>query len=134
LWRVAAELAALVLAASIFAAAPGSVMVVQYAPVPGSPAAAAMPSWARPCLRSYPTRGERELGFCARVDGRVIAWATKSDGETHLLVAGGLHLTLVELKPGMRKPAWGSRISAVGPLLPPTAGMREIRALEVRGA
>jgi hypothetical protein len=131
-WRVAAGVAALVLAACIFAAAPGSVEVVQYAPVPASHAAAILPKWAGPCSTRYPSIGETDIAFCARVDGRVIAWATKPSGETHLLVAGGFHLTLVELKAGMHRPGLGSRITAVGPLLA-TDGMRELRAVMVRG-
>jgi hypothetical protein len=132
LWRVAAGLAALVLAAANMLAATGSMKVVQYAPVPGSHAAAILPKWAGPCSTRYPSVGETDIAFCARVDGRVIAWATKPSGETHLLVAGGFHLTLVELKAGMHKPGWGSRITAVGPLLA-TDGMRELRAVMVRG-
>jgi hypothetical protein len=72
------------------------------------------------------------LAFCARADGRVIASFAADGGETHLLVAGGLHLTLVELRPGMHAPRWGSRIVAVGPL-GSSDGLRELRAVSLVG-
>jgi len=53
---------------------------------------------------------------------------TNGVGETHVLVAGGLHLTLVELRRGMRTPFWGSRIVAVGPV-GRSNGLRELHAL-----
>ena len=48
----------------------------------------------------YPSLSEPQIGFCARTEGRVVGFLTKDNGETHLLVTGGFHLTLVELKPG----------------------------------
>jgi hypothetical protein len=131
-WRVAAAIAAAVLAASLFATMPGSVTIVKYAPGQGGPAATHLPTWARLCLQvRYPSLEEHQLAFCARVDGRVIGSVTKSSGETHLLVTGGLHFSLVELKPGMRAPGWGSRITAVGPMGSGEGGFRELKALRV---
>jgi hypothetical protein len=60
----------------------------------------------------------------------VIGSVTKDDGETHLLVAGGFHLTLVELQRGTRTPSWGSAIVAIGPLTT-TDGLRELHALRL---
>jgi hypothetical protein len=68
------------------------------------------------------------------VDGRVIGVVRKSSGETHLLVTGGLHFSLVELKPGMPVPGWGSRIIAVGPMGSGEGGFRELKALRVSNA
>jgi hypothetical protein len=134
-WRVAAVLAAVVLAASLLAAVPGSVAIVKYAPGQGGPAATSIPAWARTCLQiRYPSLEEHQLAFCARVDGRVIGSVTKSNGETHLLVTGGLHFSVVELKPGMRAPGWGSRITAVGPMGSGEGGFRELKALHVSNA
>jgi hypothetical protein len=128
LWRVAAVETALAPAATLFAAVPGSVAVVKYAPPRGNAAAARLPTWTRPCLDIDPGLERPQIDFCARVDGRVIGWMSKPDGETHLLVTGGLHITVVELKPGLRKPSWGARITAVGPMTT-TGGLRELQAV-----
>jgi hypothetical protein len=112
-------------------AAPWAVSVIKYAPTTGGPAASSLPSWAQPCLANrYPALTEPQIGFCARADGRVIGFVTKDSGETHLLVTGGFHVTLVELKPGTHRPSWGSRIVAVGPLTT-TDGLREIQAIRL---
>lgn len=134
LWRVTAALAATALAAIFFFVAPGSVELVKYSPLAGGPAGFALPAWARPCLRNrYPSLALPQLAFCARADGRVVGYVTKDDGETHLLVTGGLHVTLVEIPPGSHKPAWGSRVTAVGPLTS-TDGLREVQTIQLGGS
>lgn len=128
LWRVTAAISAAIFAVVLFFAAPGSVSVIKYAPNAGGAPASALPAWARPCLvNRYPSLSEPQLAFCARADGRVVGFVSKDDGEAHLLVAGGFHLTLVELKPHTPRPSWGSRIVAVGPLSS-TDGLRELEA------
>jgi hypothetical protein len=114
----------------VVTAAPGSVRVLRQAPASSS-AAARVPPWARPCVDA-PIVSLRQA-FCARVDGRVVASHTKSDGETHLLVIGGFHATLVEVERGTRLPSWGARIVAVGPMIGEGYGLREIRAISLAG-
>jgi hypothetical protein len=72
-----------------------------------------------------------EVAFCARLTGRVIATSTKHSGEAHLLVSGGLHLTIVEVPAGRPVPGWGSWVTAVGPLLADQNGLRELLAVQV---
>jgi hypothetical protein len=132
LWRLAAGVCAASLAAILFFAAPGSVSLVKYGPEAGGPPASALPVWSRPCVlaNQYPSMSEPQLAFCARADGRVIGSFSGDKGETHLLVTGGFHITLVELKLGTHKPAWGSRIVAVGPLTT-SDDLRELKAITI---
>jgi hypothetical protein len=118
-------------AAVIFFAAPGSVDLARYAGAAGAQGDSPLPGWARPCLDApYVSVEGAELAVCARVDGRVTASIVKDDGDTHVLVAGGFHLTLVQLPHGAHAPSWGSRIVAVGPL-GSTDGVRELQAIRV---
>jgi hypothetical protein len=129
LWRVTGAVTAAALAVILFFAAPGSVEIVTYTPAPGGPPASEETSWMQPCLGNrYVALGTGQIAFCARTDGRVIASFTSGEGERHVLIAGGFHLTLVELKRGMHTPSWGSRIVAVGPLAT-TNGLRELHAI-----
>jgi hypothetical protein len=121
---------AVALVALIVVAAPGSVRIIERAPASSS-GAAAVPGWARPCVGA-PIVSLRQ-GFCARVDGRVMGSQTKSNGETHLLVLGGFHATLVEVERGDKLPGWGSRIVAIGPIIGSSAGLREVRAVSLAG-
>jgi hypothetical protein len=129
-WRVAAALAGAALCGLLALAGPGSIEIVQRAPVNGSSLDSLTPTWSRACYRRVPKLGHRRLAFCARFDGRVI-YSKVESGETHLLLVGGLHILIVELPEGKRGPGWGSRIVAVGPLLRARNGQRELRALWV---
>ena len=124
--------AGLALGALLFLVAPGSLEIV---PVQPLGAATEMPVWTRPCvIDTPPPHGARTLAFCAKVDGRVVASIAKSasgDGERHVLVTGGFHLTLVELGQREKTPRLGSRITAVGPLQRASYGLRELIALSV---
>lgn len=133
-WRAAAVLAAVALAALILAAAPGSITLLRYPPGYTSSSTPGWQTWAGPCLRQVPRVLNRgQLAFCARLDGRVVG--THTDGsrkETHLLVLGGFHMTLLELPRGTtHAPPWGSRVLAVGPLSRDIAGLREMQAVWV---
>lgn len=133
LWRAAAALAGAALAATLFFEAPGSVKLVRYGPGSGGSPASALPGWTRPCLNdpSVDVEGPR-LAFCARADGRVVGSITNANGETHLLLTGGFHLTLVQLRRGAHTPSWGSRIIAIGPL-GRADGLRELQAISLVG-
>lgn len=113
--------------ALLFMAAPGSIQILGRAPAAHSPA------WAQPCLAQGPQFDAQQLAFCARVDGRVIATQSKRDGETHLLVLGGFHVTLVELPDRAHMPSWGSRVVAVGPMQAASHGLREVKAITLWG-
>lgn len=94
-----------------------------------------LPSWSRPCvIDTPPAGGTNTLAFCARVHGRVVGIVTKAasdDGERHVLVTGGFHVTLVELREDMPTPAWGSVVTVVGPLQKASFGLREMIALTI---
>ncbi len=134
-------MAATALGALLFVSAPGSMRIVRAVPTDvrfssASAVPAGLPSWARPCVGQVPDVRQPTIAFCARVDGRVIGSFTKSEPigpETHLLVTGGFHMTLVELRPGTPVPSWGSRIVAVGPLAAEELGLRELKAVTVGG-
>lgn len=131
LWRATAVVAAATFAAMVFLAAPGSFEQVRDAPAVTGSAAGTLPAWAGPCLHNRdPSPGEPLLAFCARVEGRVIGSATNSRGETHMLVVGGFHATLVQLPTGTHALPWGSHVTAVGPL---NSGdvLRELQAVRV---
>lgn len=134
LWRLTAFLAAVVLCGLIYLAGPGSLQVVTIQPLG---AASRMPAWARPCvIDTPPPHDSRTLAFCARVVGRVVASIAKSesgDGERHVLVTGGFHVTLVELDGKTPTPSLGARITAVGPLQRASYGLRELIALSFHG-
>jgi hypothetical protein len=132
LWRISVAMCAAALATILFFTAPGSVSLVKYGPEAGGPSASTLPAWSRPCVvaNRYPSMSQPQLAFCARADGRVIGFVGGDEGETHLLVTGGFHITLVELKLGTRKPPWGSRIVAVGPLTR-SDGLRELKAVRI---
>lgn len=141
-WWIAAALAATALGALMFVSAPGSIKIVAAVPADArfsslhssSAVPAGLPGWARPCLGQVPDVRQPPTAFCARVDGRVIGSFTKSEPvgpETHLLVTGGFHVTLVELRPGTPVPSWGSHIVAVGPLAAEELGLRELKAVSV---
>jgi hypothetical protein len=131
LWRATAALAAVALAVLVFFAAPGSVTLMRYSPLRITETTSGWKTWAGPCLRRVDPMFRRgQLAFCARVDGRVIGSHTSgTTGETHLLVLGAFHATLVELQRGTAVPSWGSRIIAVGPLSQGDGGLRELQAV-----
>ncbi len=134
-WRAAATFTALLVCGVLVVAGPGSVQIVRHRHAIDSSTAIRTPSWTRPCYGHIQDSDHPQLAFCARIDGRVIySDATAASGETHLLVVGGFHLVLVELRAGSRRPAWGSRITAVGPLLRARDGEREVQAVWVGGA
>jgi hypothetical protein len=131
LWPVVALVAIAALCGSLFVVAPGSIQTLGAA----AELLPAVPRWAQPCLERSPVLAPQELTFCARVEGRVIAAHGGASGrEVHLLVTGDFHLTLVELKPGERAPAFGSWVTAVGPLFRGDFGLRELRALSLTAA
>jgi hypothetical protein len=133
-WRIAVAIVAAAMCILTFLTAPGGVAILPRAPVSLSTAGTELPAWARPCLRQTPAHDHRPLAFCARVRGRVLASRTTArNGERHLLVAGGFHLTLVEMPDTMPAPGWGSVVTAVGPLLSGSYGLREVRATWVHG-
>jgi hypothetical protein len=128
LWRVTAAIAAVVLCALIVVSAQGTIDA--YRPARGAGRAVA-PAWTRPCVGA-PARDDRPLlALCARVDGHVIAIQHDKPGETHLAVLSEFHVMVVKLPPGGRSPGWGSRITAVGPMVRARNGLREIQAFEV---
>jgi hypothetical protein len=87
----------------------------------------AHPAWARPC-DGHPARADRvRLAHCARVHGRVL-WVRSRLGEVHLAVIARLHLFVVKLAPGATAPGVGSSLTATGPLLRASNGMREVQA------
>jgi hypothetical protein len=129
-WRLSGVFAAVVLCGLLFLVGPGSVEIVARAPDRGAHLAATTPSWARPCFRGHTSSRYSKLAFCARVVGRVLASQTMG-GEPHLLVSGGFHFTLVELRPGARVPPLGSDITAIGPLFRGELGLRELKTLWV---
>jgi hypothetical protein len=105
---------------------PGSMEIVADAPMVG----ATPPGWARVCSATDVAPAD-QVAYCSRVTGRVIGSQGKQSGETHLLVTGGLHVTVVELPLGRRAPGWGSWVTAVGPLFTGSGGIPELRAVEV---
>lgn len=132
LWRVGAILAAVLFCVLMLLVAPGSMQVVRVQPLG---AASRMPAWTRPCvIDTPPPHDSSALAFCARVVGRVVGSIAKSesgDGERHVLVTGGFHVTLVELDGDLASPPLGSRITAVGPLQRASYGLRELIALSI---
>lgn len=127
-WRLSTAFAAVVLCGLLFLVGPGAVDIVARAPVSGAHRAGPLPSWTWPCLREETFSRYPKLAFCARIAGRVLTSQTMG-GEPHVLVTGGFHLTLVELRSGARIPPRGSRITAVGPLFHGEWGLRELKAL-----
>jgi hypothetical protein len=127
-WRLSSAFAAVVLSGLLFLVGPGSVDIVARAPVSGRHLAETAPSWTRPCFRQQISARDPKLAFCARVVGLVLGSRTKG-GEPHVLVSGGFHFTLVELRSGARVPPLGSHITAVGPLVRGEWGLRELKGL-----
>jgi len=119
-----------VLVGLTFLTVPGSLSVIERSSIVAP--SVRLPAWARPCLiDTPPAHVDGRLAFCARVDGRVVGALSKPHStERHLLVTGGLHVTVVELPPGARQPGWGTRVVAVGPLQRAGHGLRELLALE----
>ena len=127
-WRLISALAAVVLCGLLFLVGPGSVEIVARAPVSGRHLAEIAPSWTRPCFREQTSSRYPKLAFCARIVGRVLGSKTMG-GEPHVLVSGGFHFTLVELRSGARVPPLGSHITAIGPLVRGEWGLRELKTL-----
>jgi hypothetical protein len=130
LWRVTALLAALLLCGVLVGAAQGSIAVVSHRPLGMS--TGSRPSWERFCSAGQVRQDRVRLAYCARVDGLVLA-SHHGPGalETHVAVVGGFHLTIVRLPDGMRTPAVGTRLVAVGPLVRARNGQREVQAFRV---
>jgi hypothetical protein len=144
LWRVTAGIAAVALGVIVLCAGPGSIEIVSRVPAgatsaslatPAAASAAGLPSWTSRCFGLVAEVDQAPLAFCARVEGRVIARYTKPDDrETHILVTGGWHVTLVELRPRARVPSLGSWVVAIGPLAAGAEwGFREMKAVKVTG-
>jgi hypothetical protein len=115
-------LAALVLCGLLLAAAQGSFTVARSAGA----------AWTGPCIGRDGRQDRRQLAFCARVEGRVVADSHgPSAGEVHVAVLGDFHLVLVKLPAGRRTPSWGSDIVAVGPLVRGRDGLLEVGATQV---
>jgi hypothetical protein len=124
-------LAAAALCGLIALVGPGSVEILQHAPVAGTTLNAGTPAWSRACYNHPPRLGHPQLAYCARIEGRVI-YSSVGSRDTHLLVVGAFHLVIVELSAQARIPGWGSHIVAVGPLLRARNGQRELQAVSVR--
>jgi hypothetical protein len=133
LWRVTAVLAALLLCILIAGAAQGSIQVIARHPAADDTSAAA--SWQRWCTAGQVRDDRKRLAYCARVNGLVLdSTHGPAAAETHVVVVGGFHLTVVRLPDGARTPAVGTRVVAVGPLVRARNGQREVQAFRlVRG-
>jgi hypothetical protein len=84
-------------------------------------------AWAHAC-DGHPARGDRvRLARCARVHGRVL-WVRRKPGEVHLALIAHLHVFVVKLAPGTAPPGIGSTLTATGPLVRASNGMREVQA------
>ncbi len=133
LWRVCAALAAVLLCTVLALCAQGSFEVLARWRAPGA-GVNGSPAWARWCSRGTVRRDRVRLAYCARVEGRVISSTVgPASGEAHVALIGGFHLTIVRLPDWARRPALGSAIVAIGPLLRARDGQREVQAFEVRG-
>jgi hypothetical protein len=129
LWRVTAALSALLLCGLVLASAQGSLTIIAHPPVAGGEGAVAPPAWVRLCTEGRAREDRRRLGFCARVDGRVLGW-THGPGpqEAHLAVLSDFHIVIVRLPEGAATPPWGSQVIAIGPLFRSRDGQREVQA------
>jgi hypothetical protein len=129
LWRVTALLSAVLLCALAVAAGQGSIDVLDHRP------AATGAAWEHWCTTGQVREDRKQLAYCARVDGLVLA-STHGPGrdETHVAVIGGFHLTVVRLPTGAPTPSPGTRLVAIGPVLRARDGQREVQAFRlVRG-
>jgi len=133
LWRVTAAIAALLLIGLLVAASQGSLSVISRRPADRT--AATTPSWEQWCTDGVVRQDRRQLAFCARVDGLVIASTHGPDPlEAHVGVISDFHFVLVRLPDGARTPSFGSRVVAIGPLVRARDGQREVQAFRlVRG-
>jgi hypothetical protein len=129
LWRVTAVLATLLLCGVLAALGQGSLNVIAKRPIGRSAA------WEPWCTSGQVREDRRQLAFCARVDGLVVASTQgPGPGEIHVAVIGGFHLTIVRLPEDSLTPSLGTRVIAVGPLLRARNGQREVQAFRlVRG-
>lgn len=77
----------------------------------------------------HPRQDRRRLAFCARVDGRVLAW-THGPGpeESHIAVLSDFHIVIVRMPDGAARPARGAHVVAIGPLFRARDGQREVQA------
>jgi hypothetical protein len=125
-WRVAAAGAALLLAACLAVAAPGS--IERYDGPSGSADRAA--TWARDCLQHRPRPDRALISRCSRVEGRVL-YVKREPAETHLAVIARLHLFVVKLGRDAQSPPIGSTVGVVGPLVRARNGLREVQAFAV---
>lgn len=130
LWRLTAGLAGLLLCGLLVGAAQGSVDVVRTRPA--GMGSARTGSWVRWCTTGQVREDRRQLAYCARVNGLVLA-STHGPGlgEIHVAVIGGFHLTIVRLPDGSLTPSLGTRLVAVGPMLRARNGQREVQAFKV---
>lgn len=128
LWRATAALAALLLCGLVFVCAQGSLAIIAHKPAAGRQHAAA-PSWEPWCTRGTPRRGRIRLAFCARVEGRVLAWTHgPNPDEAHVAVIGDFHIVVVRLPDWEATPKRGANIVAIGPLFRARDGQREVQA------
>jgi hypothetical protein len=132
-WRATAALAGLLLCVVVIAASEGSLDVI--AQPPAAEHATRTASWERWCADGRVRKDRRQLAFCARVDGLVLASSKgPGDGEVHVAVVGDFHLTIVRLPDWARTPSIGTRVIAIGPMLRARDGQREVQAFKlVRG-
>jgi hypothetical protein len=84
-------------------------------------------AWTRPCDAHRARADRTRIARCARVRGRVL-WVRRRVGEVHLAVIARLHLFVVKLAPGAAPPGVGSTLTATGPLVRASNGMREVQA------
>lgn len=132
-WRATAALAGLLLGVVVIAAAQGSLDVIARPPAADDGTRTA--SWERWCTDGRVRKDRRQLAFCARVDGLVVASSNgPGDGEVHVAVVGDFHLTIVRLPDWAWAPSIGTRVIAIGPMLRARDGQREVQAFKlVRG-
>lgn len=130
LWRGTAAVAALLLCGLLVGAAQGSLDVISQRPSAAVPAHEA--SWQRWCTAGRVREDRRQLAFCARVNGLVVASTHGPKvGELHVAVVGDFHLTIIRLPDHSPTPSLGTRVVAVGPLLRARNGQREVQAFKV---
>jgi hypothetical protein len=130
-WRVTAALAALLFCVLVVGAAQGSVSIIDRRPTTAQPRRVA--SWEQWCTHGQVRRDRQRLAYCARVDGIVVGSTHgPGAGETHVAVISDFHLVIVRLPDYARAPSFGSRLTAIGPLVRARDGQREIQAFTLQ--
>ena len=126
LWKVTTVLSALLLAAVVYLAAQGSFQIVLTAP--GTTPARGQ-GWTRWCSDGQVRTDRRQIGYCSRVTGIVLASTHgPAAGESHLAIVGDFHLFIVRMPDRASDPGPGTHIEVVGPLVRARDGEREVQA------